>query len=276
MAPLNLDKIARTDLAEISSVYGPVRSWRVGLSLGVDLLCLNSICSFNCTYCQLGFIQVQVNERQLFVPTEKVLSDLRASDWQRSDIVTFSGSGEPTLAANLGEALEGVKRISRKPVLVLTNGTLLDQSDVQEELIGADRVYLKLDAATEKTLRRVNRPVSGVTLERIVEGASRFREKYSGILGIQMMFVYSNLKDVDRAAEILNRIQPDEVQINTPTRPYPRDWYLQSRGSHEGVDYPAKPLKPVSRTELDAIVKRLGELTGRPKILFVHGKDSRQ
>src|SRR5919199_2702321 len=81
---------------DTSTVYGPVNSWRVGRSLGVDLLAVNSICSFRCVYCQLGRINVHTAERKIYVPTAKVLEDLRASAWREADIITLSGSGEPT------------------------------------------------------------------------------------------------------------------------------------------------------------------------------------
>src|SRR5438445_7291041 len=84
-----------------SSIYGPVESWRVGKSLGVDLLLQTSICSFNCIYCQLGDIQQKTIERQIYVSTEQVARDLRQSHWEEADIITLSGNGEPTLALNL-------------------------------------------------------------------------------------------------------------------------------------------------------------------------------
>src|SRR5947209_19916192 len=90
------------DMNEVSTVYGPVNSWRVGRSLGVDLLAVNSVCSFRCVYCQLGRINVHTDERRVYVPTLKVLADLRASAWLEADVVTLSGSGEPTPAAHMG------------------------------------------------------------------------------------------------------------------------------------------------------------------------------
>ncbi len=95
-----------------SSIYGPVRSWRLGLSLGVDILCIDSICSFECVYCQLGKINRVTATRDVFVSTEKVLDDLKKSDWQKADVITFSGSGEPTLAKNLGEVIEKIKKFN--------------------------------------------------------------------------------------------------------------------------------------------------------------------
>jgi wyosine [tRNA(Phe)-imidazoG37] synthetase (radical SAM superfamily) len=265
----DLKSVRAIELSEVCSVYGPVRSWRVGMSLGIDLLCTNSICSFNCTYCQLGSIQVRTNRRQVFVPTEKVMTDFKASRWRESDVVTLSGSGEPTLAANMGEVIGKIRDYSNKPTLVLTNGTQIHRPEVRRELVLSDRVYIKLDAATDEVFRRVNRPVSGVSLSRIVEGAVQFRSEYEGYLGIQMMFVHSNRGELERFAGILNRIRPDEVQVNSPTRPYPDGWYLDSRGSHEGVDYPAKPLKPLTVEEISKIVEDLKDLTGGFKIISV-------
>ena len=262
MAELQLTDIARVKLDCVSSVYGPVCSWRVGMSLGIDPLCLNSICSFNCTYCQLGFIQVRINQRHCFVPTEKMLEDLRKSEWQRADIITFSGSGEPTLALNLGEAIRAVKKYTRKPVLVLTNGTLLELEEVQDDLEEADKVFLKLDAASEKTFRRINRPVNGVRLEKIVQSIVEFRQHYPGHLGIQMMITPVNIHEIEEFGRLLNRIRPREIQLNAPARPYPQEWVLQTRGSHDGVDYPAKTLKTISREQFQRIETRLAELTG--------------
>ncbi len=250
----------RIDLSRVTTVYGPVRSWRVGASLGVDLICINSVCSFNCSYCQLGSIQVRTNQRRSFVPTEKVLRDFEVSNWREADVITFSGSGEPTLALNLGEVIAGIKDRTDKPTLVLTNGTLLDRKDVRKELKLSNRVFVKLDAATPETFRRVNRPVASVKLEGIVEAACRFREEYSGWLGLQMMFLPNTRDSLEDYARLIRRIRPNEVQVNTPTRPYPDGWYLASRGSHDGVDYPARPLKPLSTERLQEIEDALTAL----------------
>src|ERR1041384_6820260 len=139
------------------TVYGPVSSWRVGRSLGIDLLAVNSICSFRCIYCQLGRINLHTSGRKVYVPTERVLSDLAASAWREADIITLSGSGEPTLAANLGAVIRESKRVTHKPVLVLTNSTLLGDAQVRRELGAADRVFCKLDAADEATFRKIDR-----------------------------------------------------------------------------------------------------------------------
>lgn len=100
-------------------MYGPVESWRVGRSLGVDLLCDTSVCSFRCVYCQLGALNLHTGERRVYVKTGRVLADLEASRWREADVITLSGSGEPTLAANLCEVVRSIKALTGKPTLVL-------------------------------------------------------------------------------------------------------------------------------------------------------------
>ncbi len=255
----------------ISTVYGPVPSWRVGQSLGVDLICETSVCSFNCVYCQLGSIQVITNQRRLFVPTQKVVEDFLASPWQNADIITYSGSGEPTLATNLGEVACALAGIAKIPQLVLTNGTLLHHPEVIAELMHVQRIYVKLDAAREDIFRRVNRPADGVTLTAIVDGIEALKKQYAGVLGIQIMFLPTNRAEVERLADILNRIRPDEVQLNTPTRPYPKSWHIASRGGHSEAlrPYEAVPLRTISLEEAQEIETILRNKTGL-KVLSVY------
>ncbi|HYY97718.1 MAG TPA: radical SAM protein, partial [Pyrinomonadaceae bacterium] len=162
------------------TVYGPVDSWRLGRSLGVDLLCVDSTCSFRCYYCQLGRINVHTSERAVFVPTRKVMDDLSRADWGAADYVTLSGSGEPTLAANIGEVIREVRRVTGKPVAVLTNAAHLESPHVRRDLLEADSVFCKLDAADEETFGRINRPVGGLTLRGVVGGIKQLRAEYAG------------------------------------------------------------------------------------------------
>ena len=247
-----------------STVYGPVRSWRVGQSLGVDLLFTSSICSFRCVYCQLGKIETPTTERLVWVDTAKVMADLEASNWQAADIITFSGSGEPTLAANLGEAIRAIKARTGKPVMVLTNATMLNDPAVRADLMAADKVFCKLDAADEKTLQMVDRPVEGVTLASIVAGIRALRAEYPGYLAVQSMFMPVNNKQIEDFAAILRAIAPDEVQLNTPLRPVPRGWYIEARGNHEreNAPYEAVDLAHLTREQALDLEARLRELTG--------------
>ena len=58
-------------------VYGPVPSWRLGRSLGVDAVSsVGKTCSFDCTYCQLGRTVHPMTERRLFVEPVALRRDL--------------------------------------------------------------------------------------------------------------------------------------------------------------------------------------------------------
>jgi wyosine [tRNA(Phe)-imidazoG37] synthetase (radical SAM superfamily) len=216
-----------------SAVYGPVFSWRFGNSIGVDLLLHDSICSFRCVYCQLGTINVVTRERQVWVPTATVLSALHEAEWRGADVVTFSGSGEPTLARNLGEALRAVKQATGKPVVVLTNGTLLGDPGVAEELSVADHVSCKLDAATENLMMKVNRPAPGLDFGGLLRGIIAFRERFAGIFSIQTMLLPSNVKRAGDFVPVLEEIRPDVVYLNVPSRCSPVTWRQELRGEHQ-------------------------------------------
>ncbi|HYH85249.1 MAG TPA: radical SAM protein [Pyrinomonadaceae bacterium] len=248
-------------MSEVSTVYGPVNSWRLGRSLGVDLLCVNSICSFRCVYCQLGRINVHTAERRVFVPTRKVLEDLGRSAWREADCVTLSGSGEPTLAENLGEVICGIKLLTSKPVIVLTNSTRLTDAQVRRELCGADAIFCKLDAADEKTFRRINRPVEGVTLRTVVEGIKKLRAEYAGHLAIQFMLTPLNIGKCAELARILLEVRPNKVQINTPSRPVAREWFLAARGNLRVDAACGSRLKQLTSSDVARFAQEVARLT---------------
>jgi wyosine [tRNA(Phe)-imidazoG37] synthetase (radical SAM superfamily) len=244
-----------------TTVYGPVSSWRVGRSLGLDLLAVNSICSFRCIYCQLGRINLHTSGRKVYVPTKHVLSDLAASAWREADIITLSGSGEPTLAANLGAVIHESKRLTHKPVLVLTNSTLLGDAQVRRELCAADRVFCKLDAADEATFRKIARPCAGVTLADVVGGLKQFRAEYDGQLAIQLMLLPLNVQRPEAFARILRELRPDEVQLNAPRRPVPHAWSIEARGNRVAAEVAGVQLKQVAGAEAAHFARVLAELT---------------
>ena len=250
-----------------STIYGPVRSWRLGRSLGVDVLCVDSICSFECVYCQLGKINRVTMERGIFVSTERILRDLANSAWEKADVITFSGSGEPTLAANLGEAIDAVREFTGKPIVVLTNATLLNDVSVRSEIGRADRIFCKLDAWSEEVLRRIDRPHPGISVASIVAGIRRLRSEFKGFLAIQTMILRRpQPEELNKLAEILISIRPDEVQINLPTRPVPDEYFVETRGNSVRYDPEFHQLKTISAEELEGIRLRLSELTRLPVI----------
>lgn len=223
----------------VSSVYGPVNSWRFGRSLGIDPIVERSTCSFDCIYCQLGKIQSVTTEQRIYVPTGQVRRDLEQVDWSVVDVVSISGSGEPTLASNLAEIIDLIKEHTDRPVHLLTNATLLFDAAVRARLKRLDLVACKLDAPTDAILKKMNRPAPGVSVERIVEGIVALRSEFAGTIALQIMFMPINVAEVEAWIPIINRIKPDSIHLNTPRRPYPTAWHVESRGNHgakAGVD----------------------------------------
>jgi len=217
-----------------SIIYGPVPSWRLGKSLGIDLLCAQGkICSFDCVYCQLGRTTHPSTRRGEFVSLNQLAEELNAiatstlslrgaSATKQSliaDYVTFSGTGEPTLADNLGQAIDVAKSVLHLPTAVLTNSSLMPREDVRDALAKADVVVAKLDAHRQELFSQVNRPVADIMLADIIEGIKLFRSKFTGKLCLQIMLIERNLDFAGEIARIASSLSPDEVQLNTPLRP---------------------------------------------------------
>ena len=216
----------------MSTVYGPVPSWRLGRSLGIDVVSPPKTCTFDCVYCQLGrtlrkapgFVETHVKRHQILRDVKRALDLLDPSS---IDFITFSGSGEPSLNPELGQIIEGLRHLTDRPVAVLTNSSLVGEEEVRRSLVMADLVVAKLDASDQGMFEAVNRPAQGILHKRIVEGLVKLRGETSGELALQMMFFESegggltNAGDqaVEAMARLAEGIQPDEVQINTPTRP---------------------------------------------------------
>ncbi len=200
-------------------IYGPVSSWRIGKSLGIDpVSTARKTCTFDCVYCQVGRTEVFPTEREVFVPTEALLKEIRSLPAMELDYITFAGSGEPTLAKNLGEMIRGIRALRKEKIAVITNASLIDRPDVREDLLLTDRVEAKLDASSSVLFGNVNHPAAGITLVEIVDGLKAFRKVYRGHLTLQVMFVASNKKDANGIMALARGIQPDEIEVNTPLR----------------------------------------------------------
>jgi wyosine [tRNA(Phe)-imidazoG37] synthetase (radical SAM superfamily) len=211
-------------IPKFKHIYGPVHSWRMGMSLGLDpISTAQKVCNFNCTYCQLGCsagIDASL-ERRVFVPVMDIVEELKAVDANVViDYLTFSGNGEPTLAANLGEMIAAFKATRPESrVALITNGTLLGRPDVQADLKAVDLILVKLEAATEATFQALNAPAKGITLKSVVDGIKAFKKTFEGRFALQIMFVEKNKAEAVAIARLAADIAPDEVQLNTPLRP---------------------------------------------------------
>ena len=201
-------------------IYGPVPSWRLGSSLGIDLLSQkDKICNFDCIYCQLGATKQYTTKRKIYISVKKITDELKKLPDVRIDYITFSGRGEPTLAKNLGSAIKAVKKLRKKKTAVLTNACLMDRKDVRKDLAMADFVAAKLDAFSQGSLSRISRPHDRAKFDRILAGIKQFRKEHAKKLALQVMFTAANKGSAARIARLVNDIRPDEVQINTPLRP---------------------------------------------------------
>ncbi|MCD4780707.1 MAG: radical SAM protein [Candidatus Omnitrophica bacterium] len=201
-------------------IYGPVPSWRLGSSLGIDPVSKGKkICSFDCIYCQIGKIGLLTDERGIFINCKDIIEELDSLPPLKIDYITFSGAGEPSLADNLGEMIRAIKKIRREKIAVITNSSLLHREDVRKDLQLADFVIAKFDAPTQEILTTINQPIETVNFEHIISGIKMFKEMYKGKLALQIMFVEQNKGCAQDIAQIAKEINPDEVQINTPLRP---------------------------------------------------------
>lgn len=211
-------------------VYGPVPSRRLGRSLGIDTVPLKT-CNWNCVYCQLGRSTPIVNIRREYLPMTEIIDEVREAlslhppgdiDW-----ITFVASGETTLHDGIGWLVRQVREITDIPVALITNGSLLYQPRMRDDLLACDAVLPTLDAASADLYQRLNRPHPDLTFDRHVAGLSAFRQEYTGRLWIEVMLI-GGVNDTERALSdlrvLLDRIGPDEVHLLSPTRSPVETW----------------------------------------------------
>jgi len=204
-------------------LYGPVNSRRLGRSLGIDLVPLK-ICTYDCIYCQLGRTTRKTVKREEYFPVADILRELeqKLSSSAAPAYLTLAGSGEPTLNSRIGELISKIKGLTRIPVAVLTNGSLLWQPEVQEALMAADLVIPSLDAGDEHLFRYVNRPHREITFERLVGGLAAFTQRFPGAVWLEIFLLagITGIKvEVEKIATLVKSIQPERVQLNTVSRP---------------------------------------------------------
>ncbi len=229
-------------------LFGPVNSRRLGISLGVDLV-PHKTCSLNCVYCECGDTTALVTDVMEWVPTRDVIDELDEylEGSPRLDVITFSGSGEPTLHSGIGEIIRHVrKRYPQYRIAVLTNGTMLVDPGVRRSIRDADIVIPSLDAVDPEMFKRIARPAPGVRIDEVIEGLVAFRNEFSGNLLLEV-FIVPGVNDGDGALAGLKdaclRIRPDRIQLNTLDRPGAVRW-----------------IRPATVEELHSIAARLAPL----------------
>ncbi len=242
-------------------IFGPVRSRRLGLSLGVNLSPVaRKFCNFDCIYCECGsYREGRAGEAKLpkreevAALLEEKLGEMVAAGTP-PDVITFSGNGEPSMHPDFAGVIDDTIAIRdrlcpKAKVSVLSNATMLKKQGVREALLKIDNNILKLDSAFDKTVRLIDCPPPGYSVAQVVEDLGRFK----GRLIVQTMFLrgevggekIDNTTEEEVAAwlEILKKINPKQVMIYSLDR-----------------DTPVQTLQKVSSEELKSIADRVRAL----------------
>lgn len=240
-------------------IFGPVKSRRLGLSLGVNLLPLDSkLCTFDCIYCECGWAEGGHAPR--FNSRESVRELLGAKLREMTaagtppDVITFAGNGEPTMHPDFEAIIDDTiaLRDEKAPlakVSVLSNATQIHREDVRRALLRVDNNILKLDSAFDATVQLINKPCGSYSVERQVELMKLFEGRFI----LQTMFLRGeyNSQRVDNTTEeqvsawlrLVEQISPQRVMVYSLDR-----------------DTPCRTLEKVQREELQEIARRVEEL----------------
>lgn len=207
-------------------IYGPVFSRRLGFSLGISLTPYK-LCSFDCVYCQLGRTTEKTTKRQEYIDIKEIVEEFKSwlaansAKIKELSYVTFSGMGEPTLNTQIGRLILEIKNLAAVPTAVITNSCFLSDPLVRKTLINADLIVPSLDAATQEVFEKIDRPDKNLNLESIIGGLIALRKEYPGQIWLEVMLVKGvndDLTHIDRLKEIIKKINPDKVQLNSPVR----------------------------------------------------------
>ena len=250
-------------------VFGPVKSRRFGVSLGINLMPLHGkLCSFNCIYCECGLNEERKKNIPALFKAAEIDSSLRSrfealkSGGLDPDTVTFAGNGEPTLHPEFETIIDNTIRLRNEffpnaKITVLSNATRLDHENVKNALLKIDNNVLKLDAGTDATFQAINRPTSPITLEKVVHDLKSF----GGNLVVQTMLIRGDVegKQVDNTTEEeialwlnhIREINPKLVML------YPIDRQT-----------PYKTLEKVPESEFRALSERIKALGIKAEVYY--------
>ncbi len=245
-------------------VFGPVKSRRLGVSLGINLLPTNrKVCNFNCIYCECGWTAEKINAEKEPLPSRQEVYDaldaklaaMKANN-QPPDVITYAGNGEPTLHPEFPGIIDDSIKLRNKyfpeaKIAVLSNSTAITKPEVRKALLKVDSNILKLDSAFDLTVKIHNQPRVNVNVEELIENLSGLK----GSLIIQTLFLRGTFRgrtidnttpeEIAAWLEAIGRIRPSEVMI-----------YTISRDTPEGGDLHKVPLSELNR--IASLVNELG------------------
>ena len=207
-------------------VFGPVPSRRLGQSLGINNIPPKH-CTFSCVYCQLGRTRNMEDERRGFYNPFEIVKQVEEKvrqakeKSQNIDYLTFVADGEPTLDRYLGKEIEMLKKLGIK-IAVITNSSLISDETVQNDLLNAHWVSLKIDAASKETWKKIDRPHGFLDIEEVKQGIREFADKYKGFLVTETMLVNGindNREEIEKIADFIGEISPRKSYLSIPIRP---------------------------------------------------------
>lgn len=279
-------------------LFGPVPSRRLGRSLGVDLM-PHKTCSLDCIYCECGKTTHLTLTQKEYVPVDRLLEELSSflKNDPALDYITFSGSGEPTLHSGIAEIIRFIKdEFPKYKIALLTNGTLFYRKESRVQVAEADLIIVSVDAASEKVFKRMNRPHPRLDFSAVLEGLVALRKEYPGQLWVEVFLVpgvNDRDEDIQALREIIDRIGPDKVQLNTLDRPGTEKWVTPLDGAgmtrvaaciHKSElippvneqDRPERVVDDIARRVLAAIRRRPCTLTDISTIIGCSESDVRR
>jgi wyosine [tRNA(Phe)-imidazoG37] synthetase (radical SAM superfamily) len=216
-------------------LFGPVPSRRLGISLGVDLVPLK-VCTLNCVYCEVGRTTNLTIERKEYVPIDEVIEELEdyLSDNPQLDYITFSGQGEPTLNSGIEKIIKFVKeKYPQYKLALITNGTLFYDEKLRKEVMDVDMILPSLDAAITNSFIKVDRPSPDLKLDKIIGGLIDLRKDFKGEIFLEVFIVpglNDSADDIIALKDVIKKINPDLVQLNTLDRPGTESWVVAESG----------------------------------------------
>ena len=206
--------------------FGPISSRRLGKSLGINNIVSHKVCSYSCVYCQIGTTKNKSVTRESFNNPEKLAKEVEAHIKKldinhKPDYLTFVANGEPTLDINLGREIKLLRKFGF-PIAVITNSSIIHLKDLQDDLMEADWISVKVDSTDSNIWQKVNRPAAGIDFEKILEGLQTFALVYKGKLFTETMLVNGfndSARLLERNATFISKLKPQKAYLSVPIRP---------------------------------------------------------
>ena len=236
---INQTHLIMSTLLYPSPIFGPVRSRRLGISLGINLMPADGkICTFDCIYCECGLNadfrpkSRRPEREEVACELEQRLRYMRDTEGCVPDVLTFAGNGEPTVHPDFAAIIDDTIRLRnmycpQAKVSVLSNATRAHLPEVKKALLKVDNNILKLDTVDPRYIQLVDRPVGSYDIGKIIETICQ----YEGKCIIQTLFMKGECKgvSVDNTGdeyvtpwlEALSKIAPQQVMIYTIDRETP-------------------------------------------------------